>query len=77
MANLTNQYGGWSNEPTMWAWGAINPIGSLVSKEKPALTYKDKEKDKAIILEFLKRFKWIKIEEVNMEELLDYVYENR
>jgi len=74
MANLTNQYGGWSNEPTMWAWGAINPIGTLVSKEKPSLTLKNRETDRILIINFLKKIKWINLEEVNIEEILDYIY---
>lgn len=76
MRNISSSkdYWGWSNGATAWAWGAVNPLGVLVSRDKPNLTLKDREKDKKILIKFLKGIKFIHVEDVNIDEILDYIY---
>jgi hypothetical protein len=64
---------GWGNEETMWAWGYINPLGGLISKDKPDISYKDKNKDKKNIEKFLKE-KGFDIKKVDINALVDYLY---
>jgi hypothetical protein len=68
--------GGWSNEPTMWDWGAVNPMGVLISKEKPNLCYINRDKDRASIVDFLQKIEWFgdDLEQVNVEEILNHLY---
>ena len=66
-------YWGWSNEKTMWAWGHINPLGSLICKDKPQVSFENKDTDTELIKTFLKE-KGFDLREVNVSELIQELY---
>ena len=68
-------YWGWSNEATMFAWGAVNPLGVLISKKKPSLTFKSKKKDEEELRKFFSDKEYDNMrDDINYDELLNYIY---
>jgi hypothetical protein len=73
--NDSSRYLGWSNEATMFAWGAVNPLGVLISREKPTLCYNNRGKDKIELESFFQRINFGKnLDQIRVEEILDYLY---